>query len=282
MAPILSEITSCLTSASDTPALDASVLLARILNKPRTWIMAHPELALSSEQQNQLNEMLARLENGEPLPYVIGSWEFFGLEFTVTPDVLIPRPETEMLVEKAIMWIQSRDDKLNIVDVGTGSGAIAISLAINIPNANILATDISAQVLEVAKSNAEKHHVIDHIRFIECDLLPDQSQAKNRKSEIDLLCANLPYIPTQTLHQLPIFNREPTLALDGGDDGFALIRKLLDIAPAWLAPHAMLLLEIEATLGQPAIQLARKKFPSATIDLHQDLTGRDRLIQIQT
>jgi len=282
MVPILSEITSCLTSTSDTPALDASVLLARILDKPRSWVMAHSEVILSSEQQNQLNDMLVRLENGEPFPYVIGAWEFFGLEFTVTPDVLIPRPETELLVEKAIMWMQSNSDRHNIADIGTGSGAIAISLATHIPNANILATDISVQALEVAKSNAEKHHVIDSIKFIECDLLPDQSHTKNHKSEIDLLCANLPYIPTQTLHQLPVFNREPTLALDGGPDGFELIRKLLEIAPAWLAPHAVLLLEIEATLGQPAIQLAKEKFPDAMIDLHQDLTGRDRLIQIQT
>jgi len=282
MAPILSEVTNCLTSASDTPALDASVLLARILDKPRTWVMAHPELVLSSEQQNQLNEMLVRLENGEPFPYVIGSWEFFGLEFTVTPDVLIPRPETELLVEKAIMWMQSHPDKHNIADVGTGSGAITIALAVNIPDANILATDISGQALQVAKSNAETHHVFDRVKFTECDLLPDQSHTEHRKSEIDLLCANLPYIPTQTLHQLPIFNREPTLALDGGTDGFELIRKLLEIAPAWLAPHAMLLLEIEANLGQPAVQLAKEKFPHAMIDLHQDLTGRDRLIQIQT
>ena len=142
MPPILSEITTCLTATSDTPALDASVLLAHILNKPRTWIMAHPELTLSSEQQNQLNESLARLENGEPFPYVIGTWEFFGLEFDITCDVLIPRPETELLVEKAIVWIQNHPDKHTIADVGTGSGAIAISLALHLPQANILATDI--------------------------------------------------------------------------------------------------------------------------------------------
>ena len=281
MASILSEITDCLTSTSDTPGLDASVLLARIVDKPRTWVMAHPELTLTFEQQNQLNEMLVRLENGEPFPYVIGRWEFFGLEFTVTPDVLIPRPETELLVEKAIVWMQSHPDKHNIADIGTGSGAIAISLAKHIPKASILATDISEQALEVAKNNAEKHYVIDRIRFIECDLLPDQPHTKNRRIEIDLLCANLPYIPTQTLHQLPIFNREPTLALDGGTDGFEPIRKLLEVAPAWLAPHAMMLLEIDATLGAQALQVAREKFPNAFIHLHQDLTGRDRLVTIE-
>jgi release factor glutamine methyltransferase len=291
MPPILSEITSCLISTSDTPALDASVLLARILNKPRTWVMAHPELTLSSEQQNQLNAALARLENGEPFPYVLGAWEFFSLEFEVTPDVLIPRPETELLVEKAIMWMQQNPEKQTIADIGTGSGAIAVSLAVNLPQAHILATDISAKALNVAKQNASKHNVQDRIEFIECDLLPDQSQIASRQhlhrkqvqvSSIDLICANLPYIPTATLHQLPIFNREPTLALDGGDDGFTIIRRLLSIAPARLATNAKLLLEIEASLGSQAVHLAEKTFPAANIHIHQDLTGRDRIIEIQT
>ncbi|MBV6451216.1 MAG: Release factor glutamine methyltransferase [Anaerolineales bacterium] len=281
-SPLLSDISTRLASVSDTPALDASVLIARIVDKPRSWVMAHPELELTLEQQNQLNNSLTRLENGEPFPYVLGRWEFFGLEFEVTPDILIPRPETELLVEKAIAWLQKNPSKRRVADIGTGSGAIAVSLAVNVTDANILATDISPKALAVAKRNAEKHNAENRIEYLECDLLPDQSKIANRKSSIDSLCANLPYIPTKTLSKLPIFGREPTLALDGGEDGLQLFRKLLVTVPTWLAPHALLLLEIEATLGESTTQLARQHFPNASITLHQDLTGRDRLLEIQT
>lgn len=277
----LTEITSRLASVSDTPALDASVLLARIVERPRSWILAHPELTLTDEQQTQLQSSLARLENGEPFPYVLGRWEFFGLEFEVTPDVLIPRPETELLVEKAIAFLQKNPSKINVADIGTGSGAIAVSIAVNVPKANILATDISAKALQVATRNAARHNANQRIEFIESDLLPDQSAIVNRKSKIDLLCSNLPYIPTNTLHHLPVYQREPTLALDGGEDGLDTFRKLLSIVPDRLAPNALILLEIESTLGEQTTQLARQHFQNAQIKLHQDLTGRDRLLEIQ-
>src|SRR6266545_380600 len=137
---LLADIAMQLTSISDTPALDASVLMAHILNKPRTWVMAHPELELTEEQQKNLDDSLARLERGESFPYVLGHWEFFGLDFEVTPDVLIPRPETELLVEKAIAWLQRSPARRTIADIGTGSGAIAVSIAVNVSNAQVLAT----------------------------------------------------------------------------------------------------------------------------------------------
>ncbi len=161
---------------------------------------------------------------------MLGHWEFFGLDFDITPDVLIPRPETELLVEKAIAWLQKFPAKRTIADIGTGSGAIAISIAVNIPNARILATDISSKALQVAQQNAIKHGVNGTIEFMECDLLPDQSKIVSRQSSINLLCANLPYIPTQTLRNLTIYKREPTLALDGGEDGLDLFRKLLKVS----------------------------------------------------
>lgn len=282
---LLSDISARLASLSDTPALDASVLLARIMERPRPWILAHPELTLTDEQQKQLNTSLSRLQNGEPFPYVLGRWEFFGLEFEVTPDVLIPRPETELLVEKAIAWMQKNQTKTNAVDIGTGSGAIAVSIAVNVPNVNIIATDISANALQVAKRNAEKHGVNRRIEFVECDVLPE-SKVEGQKSDLrpltfDLVCSNLPYIPTSTLKHLPIYQREPTLALDGGEDGLDIFRKLLRIIPDWLAPNALMLLEIESTLGEQTMQLTRQHFPHAQIKLHQDLTGRDRLLEIQ-
>ena len=236
--------------------------------------MAHPELALTPEQQERINDSLLRLERGESFPYVLGHWEFFGLDFQVTPDVLIPRPETELLVEKTIGWLKKNPERRNIADVGTGTGAIAISIAVNIPNVKILATDISSKALQVAKRNADKHVAFSKIKFVECDLLPE-------KSSIDVLCANLPYIPTDTLHKLPVFGREPTLALDGGNDGFALIQRLMQNAPEHLKPNSLILFEIEESLGREAIVLAKEYFNNATIQLHKDLARRDRLLEIQ-
>lgn len=281
MHSLHSDITTRLASISDTPDLDASVLIAHVLNKPRTWVMAHPELKLTAEQQTQLNESLSRLEKDEPFPYVLGHWEFFGLDFDVTPDVLIPRPETELLIEKAIVWLQESKVRRTIADIGTGSGAIAISLAVNVPDTDILATDISSQALQVAKRNAKKLGASDRIEFVECDLLPNKSTFENRHLPFDLICANLPYIPTETLSHLPVFGREPTVALDGGADGLDLFRRLLNIAPDWLAPNALILLEIEATLGVQVFNLAYDMFGQAEIHLHQDLTGRDRLLEIR-
>ena len=283
---LLSDVTARLAQISDTPALDASVLIAHVLNKPRSWVMAHNELTLTTEQQRQLDNSLMRLKSGEPFPYILGHWEFFGLRLNVTPDTLIPRPETELLVEKAIAWLQAHPAKRSVADVGTGSGAIAVSVAVHVPDAKILATDISSGALQVAKRNAEKFGVSGMIQFAECDLLPHPfaplplGEGLGVRG-IDLLCANLPYIPTSTLYGLPIYNREPTLALDGGEDGLDPFRKLLNLSLHWLAPDGMMLQEIESTRGSQALSVAGAAFPEASISLHKDLAGRDRLLQIE-
>ena len=277
---LLSDLTTQLSPLSDTPALDASVLVAHILDKPRTWVMAHPELSLTSEQRRLLDDSLAQLSRGESFPYVLGHWEFFGLDFDVTPDVLIPRPETELLVEKAIAWLQESPASRNVADVGTGSGAIAVSIAVNVPDVHVLATDISPKALDVACGNARKFNVERQLDFIECDLLPFKTSPQRQDFQLDLICANLPYIPTETLHGLPIFGHEPTLALDGGADGLDLIRRLLALAPERLTPNGMMLLEIESSRGHQALKLAHEMFPHASIQLHQDLAGQDRLLQI--
>ena len=285
--PLLSDITACLAPISDTPALDASVLIAHVINKPRSWVMAHYELTLTTSQQKHLDDSLIRLKGGEPFPYILGNWEFFGLDFDVTPDALIPRPETELLVEEAITWLQRHPAKRSVADVGTGSGAIAVSVAVNVPDVKILATDISPKALQVAKRNAQKFGVSERINFAECDLLPDRRQQTADyssftlyPSSLHLICANLPYIPTAKLHGLPIYNREPALALDGGEDGLDPFRKLMKLLPEWLAPDGMMLLEIESTLGSKAVSLARAAFPEARVSLHQDLAGKDRLLKI--
>lgn len=279
MTALLSDITARLTPVSDTPALDASVVLAHILGRPRTWVLAHPELELTPEQKAELKGQIRRLESGEPLPYVLRRWEFFGMEFDLSPAVLIPRPETELLVEKAIAWLKASPTRRRIADIGTGSGIIAISIAVHVPEAVILATDISAEALSVARNNAVKFHVQDRIEFVQCDLLPARGGIQP-VGKLDLLCANLPYIPTSTLQELPVYGREPGLALDGGADGLGLIRSLLNKAPAWIAPGGRVLLEIETTLGPQSVRLAQKQFSQADIRLHRDLAGHDRLVDI--
>src|SRR3990172_5993940 len=282
---LLEESITRINSFSDTPQLDAQVLLAHIIGKPRTWIISHLEVEITPKEQGRFNVALIKLEAGEPLAYILGKWGFFGVEFDITKDVLIPRPETELLVEKAIAWLQAHPEKRTIADIGTGSGAIAVSIALNVPHAKILATDISPTALRVAKRNAQKFNIHHQIEFAECDLLPE-SKVESQKSDLrpstfDLICANLPYSPTQTMRRLPIYGREPTLALDGGSDGFDLYRRLFKLIPDWLAPHGMILLEVESSLGAQTMDLASKFFPNAEINLYQDLAGKDRLLSIE-
>jgi release factor glutamine methyltransferase len=263
-----------LEPVSETPGLDAQVLLARVLEKPRSWVLAHPEAPLTRTRVAALESLVRRLERGNPLPYVLGHWEFFGLDFEVTPDVLIPRPETELLVERAIAWLRANPSRRRAVDVGTGSGCIAVSLAADVPDLRVMATDISPAALAVASRNAEKNRVAGRVEFCCCDLFPD-------RVGFDLILANLPYIPTETLKQLPVCGREPALALDGGPDGLAVIRRLLEQVPDRLVPGGLLLMEIEASQGSQALSTAYDAFSEAEIHLHRDLADRDRLLEIQ-
>lgn len=260
---------------ADQDMLDSQVLLSHIVGHPRTWLLAHLDTPLTPPQFDSAKEAFSQLQAGTPLPYILGHWEFFGLDFNVTKDVLIPRPETELLVEKAIAWVKASPQRTSIADIGTGSGAIAVSLAKQLPDVHILATDISPAALKVAQGNAKKFNVEKQIDFIECDLLPN-----DEKVSFNLICANLPYIPTQTLHELPIYGREPTLALDGGPDGLDIYRRLLKLAPRRLAPHSMMLFELEASQGTKAFNLAYDMLDEVSIQLHQDFSGHDRLLEI--
>jgi len=290
------ELSARLIPLTDTPALDAQVLLAHVLDKPRAWVLAHPEATLTPKQKRSLEKALRQLESGVPLPYVLGKWGFFGLEFEVTPEVLIPRPETELLVERAVSWLRrrpaincrARDTKsaeadwgmLRVLDVGTGSSCIAIALAVNLPELRVVATDISPEAIDVAKRNAKKFCVSNRIEFLCCDLFPTAETFDFRLSTFNMIMANLPYIPTETLRGLRVYGHEPTLALDGGPDGLDIIRRLLVEAPRYLAPGGLLLMEIEASQGMKALALVYDAFAEAEISLHQDLAGRDRLIEI--
>lgn len=271
---LLASLPPCLPG--DTPGLDAQVLLAKVTGKPRAWVLAHPEAPLTGSRAAALEALAQRLSDGEPLPYLLGEWEFFGLSFEVTPDVLIPRPETELLVESAIARLKDlRGDNLRVADVGTGSGCIAISLAVTVPGVRVTATDISAEALEVARRNAVRHGVEERVEFQCCNLLPDSP------ADFHLIVANLPYIPTRTLCKLPVYRREPTLALDGGTDGLSAIRSLIEQAPERLAPGGMLLMEIEASEGAAVLSLACDAFSEAEVHLHKDVAGHDRLLEVR-
>jgi release factor glutamine methyltransferase len=207
---------------------------------------------------------------------LIGEWEFFGLKFKVTPDTLIPRPETEMLVETALEWLQKNPDRSTALDIGTGTGCIPISVAVNDSKIKFTAVDISADALPIAKSNTIFHDVKDRISFALSDLF------ENISEKFDLICSNPPYIPTETLQKLEVFEKEPTLALDGGENGLTLIRKILAEAADYLLPGGMILIEIEARQGDVVKTIASENFPSADIHVKKDLAGHDRLLVIQT
>lgn len=263
---------------SDTPLLDAQVLLAHVLEHPRTWVLAHPEARLSAQQAARLHASLERLQAGEPLPYVLGSWEFYSLQFALTAETLIPRPETELLVDQALTWLRLHPARHRVADVGTGSGCIAIALCYSLPALQVVATDISAGALRTALKNARTHSAQERISFVQADLL---TPFEHPHARFDLVCANLPYIPTATLRRLPVFAREPVLALDGGPEGLDLISRLLEQVRQCLSAGGLLLLEIEARQGQAARALALGAFPAAEVEVLPDLAGHDRLLRVQ-
>jgi release factor glutamine methyltransferase len=246
-----------------------------VLDKSRAWILAHPENSLTNEEILALEAAATRLQTGTPLPYILGQWEFFGLKFCITPETLIPRPETEHLVENALTWLDQRPKCRLALDVGTGSGCIAIALASRIPDLQIIATDISLSALYVARRNASQLGTLQQVEFLQANLIPPV------QSKFNLICANLPYIPTSTLHNLKVYGKEPELALDGGEDGLDLIRNLIYLAAYSVSPGGLILLEIESSQGGAGSSLAKTVFPEAHIQILPDLAGLDRLLRIQ-
>jgi release factor glutamine methyltransferase len=281
---------SRLAGITDTPDLDSQVLLAALINKPRAWLLAHQEIPLELGIAVKWQDALRRVKKGEPLPYVLGRWEFFNLEFEVSPEVLIPRPETELLVERAICWLQSRGKngrEIRVLDVGTGSGCIAIALAANVPDLQVVAVDISSAALALAQRNALHLLPTTPITFIVSDLFSTLDEKDTANQEVgykhtgfDLITANLPYIPDGLLKNLPVSAHEPILALAGGEDGLAVIRRFLADAPGHLVEDGLLLLEIESSQGEAMKAMAEDSFPGAEVQLFQDLAGRDRMVEI--
>lgn len=256
----------------ETPGNTSLILLKHALSQSKSWILIHDNYQLNSQENHTLQTSLNALLQGLPLPYVLGYWDFYGRTFQVTPDVLIPRPETELLVEKAIEFTQGFL-KPFIIDVGTGSGAIAVSLAAELPGATILGVDLSINALRVAQVNTQRL-CQSRIHLIQGDLLTPFS------GPFDLICANLPYIPRNTLANLIVSRWEPRLALDGGETGLDTIRELLRQAQSRLSPSGVILLETESSLGAETLAAAQAAFPKAQHRLIQDLAGHDRLVEI--
>lgn len=223
---------------------DADTLLAHILHCDRAWLLAHPETNLHPFALTQYQALVARRTAREPLQYITGHQEFYGLNFRVTPDVLIPRPETERLVEAVLLWAtQFHDERtLQIADIGTGSGAIAVALATHLAGANFTATDISAAALGIARDNARTHSCEDRIQFFHSDLLPTLEQG----FRFDAIVSNPPYVPAgdAATMQPEVVQHEPHAALFAGPDGLEIYRRLIPAAHAGLREHGLLALEI--------------------------------------
>ena len=278
-------------AGSESARLDAELLMGWTIGAERTALIAHPEAPVGAGAAAAYDGAVVRREAGEPVAYIRGLKEFYGLAFGVDSRALIPRPETELLVaeaEREVAWRLTSaprpagTPRLRVADVGTGSGVIAITLATllrrrrMLPEVSILAVDCSADALALARENAAGHSVADEVLFGEADLLPAAEQP------FDLILANLPYIPSAEIDRLPVAaSFEPRMALDGGLDGLAVIRRLLAALPSALVLEGTALLEIGFDQG-PAVERAVAGLPGDwSCRIQPDLSGRPRLAHVE-
>jgi|YNPMSStandDraft_1061717.scaffolds.fasta_scaffold00934_4 release factor glutamine methyltransferase len=255
--------------------LAAQVILAHVLGKSREFILAHPEYVLGEDHIERLENLITRLEQGEPLAYLTGKREFYGLTFWVSPAVLIPRPETELLVERALGWLKRHPNRRSAADVGSGSGSIAATLTFHVPDLKCVAVERSWQAIQIARQNFEQLRVSQRVFPMLGNLLDAV------EGMFDLVCANLPYIPANELAQLAVSRFEPRLALDGGYDGLDWIAALIEDSKRWLAKGGLMLLEIEAGQAEKVAQLVYRNLPNAKIEVIHDLQGLPRLVWVE-
>lgn len=260
-----------LSGVSESAPSDVRLLLADTLNQPTAWILANPEREVPANEAETFLGRLTRCAAGEPLPYVLGWWEFYGRRFAVGPDVLIPRPETEMLVETALDAIRRRNPR-RLIDVGTGSGCVAITLAAEVEGLNVYASDVSRAALRTARVNARAQAVEERIRFVQADLLA------GIRGPWDIICANLPYVPASRLRS---GRHEPDLALDGGAHGTALTRRLVSALAHALAPSGTAILEIDDGQASELEAVAQQSLADARCRVVRDLAGFERFLVIE-
>jgi release factor glutamine methyltransferase len=274
VAEILKFGVGILSGFSESANADAALLMAQVLGKSRAWIVAHSD-AVPSEQQSALFiEFCNRRRTGEPIAYILGSAGFYGREFVVDDRVLVPRPETEHLVEEAIRFIRG---PMRVLDVGTGSGAIACTVAAETP-ATVDATDTSPGAIELAAANAQRLGLADRCSFYRGDLT-----APVRHRRYDVVIANLPYIATSDLPKPPdSASFEPREALDGGDDGLTHYRRLLPQVAPLLKDEALIVLEAAPPTISKLFELTRSTFPSFAVERRRDYSGLDRYVRAVT
>ena len=258
--------------------LEAELLLTNVLSVPRHRIYAFQEQELTPEETDLLAGLLERRLSREPLAYILGHKEMYGVDLAVGPGVMIPRPETELLVERCLFlgMMRMQEGEMVIAEPGTGSGGISINLAIHLPVAKIYATDLSAEALKIAEINVRMHNVQDRVTLLQGDLLDPVAEP------VDLIVANLPYIPTDRIATLqPEVRREPREALDGGPDGLDVIRRLLRQSLHKLKSTGVMVLEIDPDQVQPLTEDALALFPGAAINVEQDLAHLDRVFVME-
>jgi release factor glutamine methyltransferase len=262
----------------ESPRLDAELLLAHVLGMNRAAILARPEQVLTPKQLTRYQDLIGRRAEREPLAYMTGHREFYGLDFVVDRRVLIPRPETELLVEHALRIARRYPPPIQVADVGAGSGAIAVTLALHLPQAEVYALDALEETLAVVAENARRHGVAERVHCLSSDLL------SALPGPVHLITANLPYVTTGEWAGLmpEIRTYEPRAALDGGPDGLTLIGRLLATAGGYLCPGGALLAEIGAGQGAAVTALAREHFAQGHVQLYQDYAGLDRLIVVES
>ena len=252
--------------------LEGELLLREALGISRVQLYLALDRELSCEE-DEFWHLVERRLNGEPIAYIRGRREFYGLDFHVEPGVFIPRPESELLVEQAVKLAQHHAVS-DIAEIGTGCGAIAISLALNLPRAKVYATDVSNSALKIARFNCQKHGVADRICLLRGDMLEPLPE------QIDLIVANLPYVGEMELPQVGSAGFEPLLALNGGRDGLEKIRKLCQQAGDRLRPQGSLLLEVGQGQAGAVTSLLRCLFPSAEVEVLPDLSGIERVVSL--
>ena len=281
---ILAESTAQLASCGiQTSRLDAEVLLAHVLGVSRTSLYARLKTPLSQAAAEHFGQLVNRRAGREPLQYITGLQEFWSLEFGVDERVLIPRPETELVVEVALTLLRdTRPLPLRLLDIGTGSGCLAVSLATEIPHAKVWATDISAEALAVAQANASRHGVADRIVFVQTDLWPPRT---TNLAGFDLIVSNPPYIARSELSKLSglqpeVQDWEPRLALDGGPDGLDFYRRLLQDCSRQLCPGGWLVMEISAEQRDAVLRLIASQNTLAQFFCRNDYAGHPRVIGV--
>jgi len=265
-----------LAACSETPGLDTQRLLASVTGRPRPWLLSHPEAALDGQQELSFRQGLERLLEGEALAYVLGEWPFYGRNFAISPQVLIPRPETELLVEAALDYLRVHPSRRLAADIGAGPGCIGVSLAAEVPDLTVVATEISPAAAKLASENARRHGVQGRLYLVVGDLLAPIA------ARFDLICANLPYIPSDRLATLDVARREPNLALDGGRRGVELMLRLISQLAVMLTPGGLVLFEIDPGLEVPLIQEVSRCLPGSQVEVRPDLAGHTRMLLIRS